>query len=81
MNASEIVEKRIERVRLPEWTSDAYVKIHYVEEGYGPWVYLVSPKCQKAFNIPVGSQEILFSEAFGNLETWEEYKGVPYYGF
>jgi hypothetical protein len=82
MNSQEIIEKRLERVRLPNWQWDEYVKIHFLEDGtFSPWVNFVSPTAQQKLYIEVGSQELLFSEAFGDLETWELYLGVPYRGF
>jgi hypothetical protein len=79
----EIMERRLERVRLAEWNSDMYVKIDFMDDGtYSPWVFLVSPKEQKALGITVGSQRLLWEETFQDDDAdWEPYRGVPVYGF
>ncbi len=82
MTIDEVVEKRIERVRLPDWLPEAYLKLDFMDDGmHGPWVHLVSPLVQKTLQIEIGSQDILVIEAFGVESDWEEFKGVPYFGF
>ncbi len=82
MTVAEIVEKRVERVRLPFWVEEAYLKLDFLNDGmHGPWTHLVSPKTQQLLGIEVGSQHVLWWEAFGKEDAWEPYTGTPYFGF
>lgn len=80
MTIDEVMGKGLQRIRRPHWAIGAYVKLNRMEDGaYGLWIYLVSPVAQGLLNTaPV---EIRWDEAFGMETDWEEYRGMPLYGF
>jgi hypothetical protein len=81
MTLDEILEKKIERVRLPSWNLDTYLKLDYAPDGqHSPWVYFVSPRMQHMFTIKIGAQKLPIEDLEGR-EDWEPYKGIPYWEF
>lgn len=75
MTLEEILERRIERVRGPSWSTGSYLKIEYVGEEVSPMVSFVNPHFQRTMGQQVGETRLEIKDAFGKQNDWEEYHG------
>lgn len=73
MTINEAIKANIARVRLPIWNATAYLKIHLVKGGLGPWVELWDRPIQEI--IPAPTPQTLPAWDLGEESRWEESTG------
>jgi len=70
----EILERRLERVRGPYWSTGTYLKIDYLGDEVSPMVSYVSPGFQRKMFQKVGEQRLELND-IAKQNDWEEYDG------
>lgn len=66
MTLQEALDNRIPKVRLPNWSEEAYVAFDFFEDGtHGPWAHVIDASGQ----IDV----MLFEFVLDQSDEWEEY--------
>ena len=56
MTIQEAIKKRLDRVRLPWWTSNAYLEFQRTPAGvYGPWVKIIEPIAPEGNDVPLAT--------------------------
>jgi hypothetical protein len=75
MTVEEILERRVERVRGPYWSTGTYLKLDYLGDEVSPMVSYVNPGFQRKMGQKVGELRLEIQDAFGKQNDWEEYHG------
>lgn len=75
MTIREALNKRIPRVRKPEWNKFAYLRLPLTENNtYSAWAELYDRPSQEALGKEVGKDRLLIMNLL-NEEGWEKFEG------
>ena len=72
MTLNECLERKLTKIRKPQWQPNAYLELHLAHDGfYGPWGYLYDQPTQDAIGVESPQSVLIVLDI---SDDWEEFK-------